>query len=469
MSQTSGALCAVILAAGEGKRMHSAKPKVMLEVLLKPMLGWVIDAARSSGISDLCVVTGYGEEVVKGFLCEYVGDAAETVTQKERKGTGHAVMQARRFLERHAGGQVLVACGDAPFLDTDTISSALRLHTEQGNAVTVISASLDNPFGYGRIIRSANGAVSAIVEQKEGTQEQLAINEVNSGAYWFNIDALLSVLDTEHLPASAVTGEHYLPDAVAALIGKGLNAGAYQASTTDVVLGANDPVQLYELGQTAREHIISGHISNGVSMPCTDSVIIGPDVTIGAGTVVLPGCILTGKTAVGSGCVIGPNTSLTGVTVGDSVKLNNTQAQDCRVLDGCDIGPFTSIRPGCVINSGVRLGSFVEVKNSSVGSGSSVAHLSYIGDSDIGEGVNVGCGCATANFDGRVKERCSIGDGAFIGCHTSLVAPVNLGAGVYTAAGSVITEDVPEDALAISRGKQVNKKGGAKGRFRNSK
>ncbi len=332
-------LCAVLLAAGEGKRMKSGKPKVMLEVLLKPMLGWVMDAARAAGVGDICVVTGHLEEQVKAYL----GKDAVTVTQHERKGTGHAVMMARDFLEAHRGGRVLIACGDAPFLDSFTITQALEQHISRGDAVTVISAALDDPFGYGRIIRTANGSVQAIVEQKEGTPEQLEVNEVNSGAYWFDVDALLQVLNPEHLAASGITGEHYLTDAVAALISIGTGAGAYTASTTDVVLGANNPVQLHELGEMARTGIIEKHISEGVAIPCTAGIIIGPDVTIDRDTTILPGTIIKGRSTIGSGCVIGPNTLIDDSTIGDGAKVNASQVTDSTVAPGSIVGPFQTV------------------------------------------------------------------------------------------------------------------------------
>ncbi len=339
MSEIRNDLCAVVLAAGEGKRMKSGKPKVMLEVLLKPMLGWVLDAARGAGIGDVCVVTGHLEEQVKAYL----GGDAVTVTQHERKGTGHAVMMARDFLEAHRGGRVLIACGDAPFLDTATITSALEQHVSRADAVTVISAELDDPFGYGRIIRAADGSVQAIVEQKEGTPEQLAVREVNSGAYWFDVDALLQVLDPGHLAASGITGEHYLTDAVAAVISIGRGAGAYTAETTDVVLGANNPVQLHELGEMARTRIINAHIAAGISIPCADGVIIGPDVRIDHDSVVLPGTVLKGSCTIGANCVIGPNSFIDSSAIGDGVTVNASNLRGVSVGDGDIVGPFANL------------------------------------------------------------------------------------------------------------------------------
>ncbi len=329
-------LCAVILAAGEGKRMNSGKPKVMLEVLLKPMLGWVMDAARAAGVGDVCVITGHMEEQVKAYL----GDSAVTRTQHERKGTGHAVMMARDFLEQHRGGRVLIACGDAPFLDCATITNALEQHIARGDGVTVISAELEEPFGYGRIIRTDSGAVQAIVEQKEGTPEQLAVREVNSGAYWFDVDALLQVLDPEHLSASGITGEHYLTDAVAAVISIGRGAGAYTAASADVVLGANNPVQLHELGEKARLGTIRACIAAGVAIPCTDGVIIGADACIGRDSVILPGTVIKGCCEIGERCVIGPNALVDSCAIGSDCTVNASQLRDVVLADGTAVGPF---------------------------------------------------------------------------------------------------------------------------------
>ncbi len=456
----SGSVCAIVLAAGEGKRMKSKKPKAMMEVLFKPMLGWVIDSVREAGVKDVCVVTGHLEQFVKEYLSKtYVGEnACSTVTQYERKGTGHAVMMAKEFLEAHRGGSVLILNGDAPFMDCRNISNSFCFHEVQGSCVTVISAMLDDPTGYGRILRAADGTLMSIVEHKEATMEQLAVKEVNSGAYWFNVDALLSVLDTDHITQSSVTGEYYLPDAVKLL---GDASSAFTADNASVVMGANDPVQLNELNQIARASIINNMVAEGVSITCTDGVIIGPDVSIGSGTVVLPGTILRGKVSIGSDCTIGPNTMIENSTVHDRVIINASQVKQSEILDGTDIGPFSQIRPNCKIGPKVHIGDFVEVKNSVLDEGSKVAHLTYVGDSDVGKRVNFGCGCVTVNYDGQHKARCVVGDDCFIGCNTNLVAPVNIGAGAYTAAGSTITEDIPSDALGIARARQVVKDGWA--------
>lgn len=447
--------CVVILAAGEGTRMKSKKPKVLAEVLYKPMIDWVIDSAKTCGAGqeDICIVTGHGRELLLAHLPQDIS----TVVQEQRLGTGHAVMQAREFLKARMDSHVLILGGDAPFMDGETVSGALKHHTETGSAVTVISASVENPTGYGRIVHDETGAFIGIVEEKDADAQQKAIREVNSGAYWFRCDALLAAL--EELETNAKyrqnkAGEYYLTDAVRILRAKGEGVATFTSASSDVVLGANDRVQLAELNEIARKKIIDMHRRNGVSIPFADGVIIAPDVTIGRDAEILRGTILRGKTVIAEDAVIGPDSCLTDVEVGEGSELTSVYGQSAKVGAGVSIGPFARLRPGTVIGDKAHVGNFVEVKNSTVGENSKISHLTYIGDTDMGRDVNVGCGCATANFTGKFKYRTTIGDHAFIGCDTTLVAPVKVGDRGYTAAGSVITKDVPDDALAFGRARQ---------------
>lgn len=444
--------CAVILAGGNGKRMKSDLPKPMFKVLGEPMIDWVIKACKASGISAVCVVTGYNHECLE----EYLGDRCYTVFQEERKGTGHAVMTAREFIENHSGGNTLILNGDAPFIDKDTIISALNQHTEKSNAVTVITSNISNPFGYGRIIRSGNG-ISSIVEEKEATMEQKKITEINSGVYWFNTENLLSSLD--ELKNDNSQGEYYLTDTVAILLNKGLRADAYLSQNPEVVLGANDRKGLLELNNTARMNEIYKHLDNGVEFNCTDGITIERGVIIGSGTLILPGTIIKGKTIISDNCVIGPNCLIDDCIIGYNTKLNYVQAFESTIGDNVKIGPFVHVRPNSTIKSGVKIGDFVEVKNSVVGEDTAIAHLTYVGDSDVGRHVNFGCGCVTVNYDGCKKSRTTIGDNAFIGCNTNLIAPVTVGNGAYTAAGTTVTKDVPDNALALDRGEFRIKEG----------
>jgi bifunctional UDP-N-acetylglucosamine pyrophosphorylase/glucosamine-1-phosphate N-acetyltransferase len=442
--------CAIILAAGDGKRMKSKKPKVLCEVLFKPMLAWVISSCQEAGVEDICVVAGYEYNQVLDFL----GDKHSHALQLERKGTGHAVMMANDFLNKNRGKNVLILCGDAPFMDKDTILNALNFHSDNKNSATIITASLENPSGYGRILRDENGIV-AIVEQKDANEQQLLINEVNSGGYWFNVDDLLSVLG--EITSNNSQGEHYLTDSISLLLAKKKRVDAYVSKNSDVILGANDRKGVFTLSEIARKRIIDNHFENGVEFVSIDGVVISPDAKIGCGSSILGGTILKGNVSIGENCTIGPNTLIENSIIGDNSKINASQVYKSKISNDVSIGPFSHIRPNSDIKSKAHIGDFVEIKNSEIGEGTSVSHLTYIGDSDVGKNVNVGCGVVTVNFDGVKKHRCVIEEGAFIGCNTNLISPVKVGKNAYTAAGSTITEDVEDGALAIARSRQQNK------------
>jgi len=443
---------AIILAAGKGTRMKSDLPKVLCEVLFKPMIKWVTNSCYNADINQICVVTGYKSELVKNVLNKEI----DIAIQAEQKGTGHAVMMAKHFLEKHIDGDVIVLCGDAPFMDSTTIQNAYDLHKRQKNAITVITARLDNPTGYGRIVRARNG-IQKIVEQKDASRNELLINEVNSGAYWFNVKHLLDVLfDVDDCNSQ---GEYYLPDTIALSLDKGKKVNAYISDNPDVVLGANSRFDLCNLNSIANTRVIDNHFDNGVEFVSLDGVLISPEVEIGKGTVILPSTILKGNTIIGKDCHIGPNSIIDSSTIQNNVTINSSQCYDSIVKSNATIGPFCHIRPNCVIEKDVHLGDFVEIKNSVIGESSHVSHLTYIGDSDVGKNVNFGCGVVTVNYNGETKSRCTIKDNAFIGCNTNLIAPVTVGEKGYTAAGSTITEDVPDEALAIARQRQTNKAG----------
>ncbi len=445
--------CAVILAAGEGTRMKSAKPKVLAQVLFVPMIDWVVDAVREAGIDDICAVTGHLSEQV----CDHLGGSCETVLQARCLGTGHAVAQAKAFIARHSGGNVLVLNGDAPLIDSKTVTAALDFHVSKGNSATVISATVDDPTGYGRMVRAADGSLRRIVEQRDATDDEKKITEVNSGAYWFNCDDLLSALDGIAEMGRAKK-EIYLTDAVEILLACGKRADAFTAENADVILGANDRFQLMQLNELARRKVLKENMLRGVDIPCTDGVIISPRAVIGADTQILPGTVITGRTVIESGCVIGPDSKLDSCTVGEGCVIDASRCESSTLGRNVTVGPFAHLRPGCVLSDGVHTGNFVEIKNSTVGKNTKISHLTYIGDSDVGEGVNFGCGCATANYDGTQKFRTTVGDKAFIGCHTCLVAPVTVGDHAYTAAGSVVTDDVPNGTMAIARSRQTIKR-----------
>lgn len=443
---------AVILAGGQGKRMKADMPKPLFKVLGEPMLEWVVSACEQSEINDICVVKGFRGEMID----EYLKGRCKTVLQAERLGTGHAVMQAVPFLKDNETGNTLVLNGDAPFIDEETIKKSLAYHCENNNSVTVITAELENPFGYGRIIRNGNG-ISGIVEQKDASEEQRKINEVNSGAYWFKTADLIQLLGK--ITNNNVQKEYYLTDTIAIAISEGKNAGAYKSENPDIIKGANDRKDLLNLNTYARMMVIEKHLENGIEFTCTDGVIIERGVEIGTGTEILPSTIIRGNTKIGKNCIIGANSVVENCTIGDNVKIDSSQVYDSVVEDNVTIEHYVHIRPNSHIQKGAYISDFVEIKNSVIGEQTAVSHLVYIGDSDIGRKVNIGAGTVTVNYDGIAKSRCTIGDKCFIGCNTNLIAPVKLGKAVYTAAGTTVTKDIPDYALAIDRGIMKVKEG----------
>lgn len=448
--------CAIILAGGKGTRMKSDSPKVMCEVLFEPMLYYVVRAVREAGCEDICVVTGYKHEVLEEYV-KTLGDDIKTVLQNPQLGTGHAVMTAREFVEAHADDEILILNGDGPLMDKATIDAAYDYHKKNDNSITLISALVDDTKGIGHIKRDENGTLLCIVEDKDADEEEKKINESNAGTYWFKGKSLLYALD--NITNNNAQNEYYLTDSLEILIKKGENAGAYVCDDCEATLGANDRKQLNTLNNIMRRNINDTLMLSGVDIPCTDGVMIGVDVEIGVGTTILPNTIIIGKTKIGSGCTIGPNTYIKDGVVGNNVILDNVKLLDSEVEDDVDCGPFVKVRAGSKLCKGVHIGNFVEVKNSVMGEGTKCAHLTYVGDSDVGKNVNFGCGTVTVNYDGTNKHRCKIGEHAFIGCNTNLIAPVEIGDFAFTAAGSTITDDVPENALSVARAKQVNKEG----------
>lgn len=452
--------CAIIMAGGKGTRMKSNGPKVMCEVLFEPMISHVVKTVKEMGAEDICVITGYEHEIVESFLAD-MDSSVKTVLQNPQLGTGHAVMQARDFITAHKDDDIIVLNGDGPLIDADTLNKAYDYHKGNNNSITLISAIVEDTNGIGHIKRDENGKLERIIEHKDATEEEKKnLNESNAGFYWFNGNDLLYALD--NITNNNAQNEYYITDSVAILIAAGKNAGAYVVEDAEVTLGANDRRQLNILNNIMRKNINEAHMINGVDIPCTDGVMIGRDVQIGKGTRILPNTIILGDTKIGKGCVIGPNSWVADSVIGNGVVLDNCKITDSTIEDGVDCGPFVKVRAGSVLKKGVHIGNFVEVKNSIVGEGTKSAHLTYIGDSDVGAGVNFGCGTVTCNYDGKVKSRCKIGDGAFIGCNTNLIAPVEVGEKAYIAAGSTITDDIPSDALSIARAKQVNKEGWVK-------
>lgn len=440
-------LVTIILAAGKGTRMKSKLPKVLHRAAGKPMLQHVLDAAKGAGAKRSIVVVGFGAEQVR----EAMGDQAEFVVQAEQLGTGHAVRQAEPLLKEE-GGTVVVLCGDTPLVTSGLITSLYEGHKAVGAKATVLTAIMPDATGYGRIVRTPEGDVARIVEQKDSTEEERRIKEVNSGIYCFECRELFAAL--AKVSCDNAQGEYYLPDVLEILRSQGEKIQAVVADDYESTLGINSRVQLAGAEKILRRRKNLELMNDGVTIMDPDSTFVDADVKVGADTVIYPFTWLEGSTTVGEGCQLGPNSRFSNAQIGDHVAAQFTYGHDCIIDSGVTMGPYVHLRPNAHIFNDVKIGNFVEVKNSNVGTGTKLPHLQYIGDSDIGANVNLGCGTVTVNYDGKLKHRTKIGDNAFVGCNTSLVAPVSVGDGAYIGAGSVITKDVPAGELAIGRARQ---------------
>lgn len=455
----------IVLAAGQGKRMKSKLYKVLHPVCGKPMVGHVLDAVESLEASRNIVVVGHGAEAVK----EYLGKRAEYVLQKEQLGTGHAVLQAKELLQEQ-DGVTFVVCGDTPLIREETLRNMLDLHLQNGAAATILTAEFANPHGYGRVLRDPAGQVTAIVEQKDCTPEQAAVREINTGTYCFDNKKLFAALS--QVKNDNAQQEYYLTDVIKIMKGHGEPVLAYCTDDLSEAIGVNDRVALSEAEQLMKSRIIRRHMLNGVTVTDPGNTYIGKDVRIGADTVLLPGCVLKGNTEIGEDCVIGPFVEMTDSTVGNGAHIKQSVLLEATAGNDVNVGPFAYLRPGAKLGDSVKIGDFVEIKNATIGEGSKVPHLSYVGDAVVGSHANIGCGVITANYDGFNKSVTEIGDGAFIGSNSNLIAPVKIGKGAYVVAGSTITHEVGDNDLAIARERQVNKPGYAekiRNRFKSKK
>ncbi|MEG2914810.1 MAG: bifunctional UDP-N-acetylglucosamine diphosphorylase/glucosamine-1-phosphate N-acetyltransferase GlmU [Oscillospiraceae bacterium] len=440
---------AIIIAAGNGKRMKSNKPKPMCEVLFKPMINWVLDSCFSAKIERISVVVTDENRFVQDALPQGI----QTYTQYEKLGTGHAIMTATDFIKENIECDVFLLCGDAPLIDNETLVNTLRFHRENNNDVTVVSANLNNPFGYGRIIRE-NGEFICITEEKDANAETKLINEINSGIYCAKASFLLKALPK--IQNNNASHEYYLTDIISIAKELGYKTGVIATDNPDSILGANDRKSLAMLNEIARQKVIDKLYDNGVNIPFSDSVIIAPSVKIGCDTTIMPNCIITGDTTIGENCTIGEATIISNSKIGDGNYIQSSNIENSIIENNTHIGPYAHIRPKSHIKNGVKLGNFVEIKSSVIGEKTSVAHLTYLGDSELGSYVNVGCGVVTANYDGKDKHKTIIGDSSFIGCNTNFIPPVKVGTGVVIGAGSTITDDIDDFALAMARAKQTN-------------
>ena len=442
---------AIILAAGKGTRMKSKYPKVVHKVCGKEMVNHVISVSKKSGVNDIVAILGHESDVVKEKLPKDTMIAMQT----EQLGTGHAVMMAKEHISEN--DTIVVLCGDTPLVNSDTLENLFKYHLDNGYHATVLTTKVDNPTGYGRIIRDENKDLLKIVEQKDANEEEKKAKEINSGIYCFNGKSLRESLDL--LDNNNAQGEYYLTDTIKIMRDKGQKVGAFNGSTIEELMGVNSRVELSKAEEIMRRRINESHMVNGVTIIDVNSTYIEADVEIGNDTIVYPGAMLRRNTKIGTNCVIGMNCSITNSQIGNYTEVQSSTIVDSTVGENTTVGPYAYLRPNSNIGNNVKIGDFVEVKNATIEDNSKASHLSYIGDAHVGKDVNIGCGVVFVNYDGKNKFKSTVKDGAFIGSNSNLVAPVTVEEKGYVATGSTITNDVPQGALAVARERQVIKEG----------
>jgi bifunctional UDP-N-acetylglucosamine pyrophosphorylase/glucosamine-1-phosphate N-acetyltransferase len=446
---------AIILAAGKGTRMKSKLYKVLHPVAGKPMVEHIINRVSETNPDEIITIVGHGAEKVK----EQLGERSKYALQEEQLGTGHAVMQAESFLKGKKG-TTLVISGDTPLLTTETLNNLFEYHQGKNASATILTAHAENPTGYGRIIRDHIGIVEKIVEQKDTTQEEARVQEINTGTYCFDNEALFDALSK--IGTDNAQGEYYLTDIIEILKDQGETISAYQTEDFEESMGVNDRMALAKANELMRDRINHMHMVNGVSFVDPKTTYIDAGVVIGSDTIVEAGVQIQGNTTIGSDCVIGAHSRIVDSTIEDQVVVTNSVIEESIVKSGADVGPYAHLRPKAEIGEGVHIGNFVEVKNATIGENTKVGHLTYVGDATLGKEINVGCGVVFVNYDGKQKHSSTIGDHSFIGSNANIIAPVDVAPNSSIAAGSTITNDVPEYALAIARARQENKEGYAK-------
>lgn len=450
-----GDVAAIILAAGKGTRMKSDLVKVMHGIGGSPMISWSVRAAKAAGAGRVALVTGHQAEKVAALFS--ADNSIILATQKEQLGTGHAALCAREALEGF-NGTVLILCGDVPLLRHETLTAMLANHEKRSATLSVLTTHLDNPFGYGRIVKREGGRVSRIVEEKDASSEERAISEINSGIYCVASDFLFTALSG--LKSDNAQGEQYLTDIVKIAAEQGQLCLAFPTDDPDEVMGINDRVQLAAAAAILRGRINRQLLLSGVTMIDPANTYIESGVLIGTDTVIYPNVHLSGNTAIGSGCLLEPGVTVRDCKIGAGVTIKTGSVlAEAEVGDHVSIGPMAHLRPGSILGKHVKIGNFVETKKIVMGEGSKASHLTYLGDAEIGKAVNIGCGTITCNYDGVKKHRTIIGDNVFVGSDVQLVAPVSVGSNSLIAAGTTVTKDVPPDSLAIARTPQINKDG----------
>lgn len=446
---------AIILAAGEGSRMKSNMPKVLHKVMNKSMVQRVIDVAKAAGAENIAVIVGHKAEEVKQALSN---ENASFFLQEEQLGTGHAVIQAESFIKDEK--DYIILYGDVPLITKETLEELVDFHRTKNNGVSIISAIVEDSAGYGHIIRDENGKFLKNVEFKDCNEAEKLVKEINSGIYCYKGSSLKKSLGA--INNNNVQGEYYLPDTLEIILKNGENVDAMSMCDVTEFFGVNSRLHLAEAETILKNRINKMHMENGVTIIDPSQTYIEDSVIIGCDTVVFPGTVLEGKTEIAEDCQIGPYSKLTNMKIGNRTKVQFSTAMDSKVGEDTTVGPYAYIRPNSDIGNKVKVGDFVEVKNSVIGNGTKISHLTYIGDTDAGNNINFGCGTVTVNYDGKNKFRTVIEDDVFIGCNANLVAPVTLKKGSYVAAGSTITKDVPENNLGIARNRQQNLEGWTK-------
>ena len=440
---------AVVLAAGKGTRMKSKLPKVLHKTGGREMINQVFEFLKESEVDQIILILGHGADEIK----EKLSLPTEIVLQKEQLGTGHAVMQAVDHI--NSDEEILVICGDTPLFTGDTLKKAGQLHKKSQAVVTVLTSIVDDPTGYGRVIRSPDGKkVLGIVEEKDCTEDERKIYEINTGTYFFAGSFLKEKLS--QIENKNAQGEYYLTDLLKIAVSSGLETRGYHLEDSAEALGINDRVQLAEAEKILRKRKVQQLMKDGVTFIDPDTAYIDSQVKISPDVIIYPNVIIEGDTNIGQDNVIGPDTRIIDSQIGANNTIERAKIVESIVGSGCAIGPYAYLRPGAELQDNVKVGDFVEIKKSLIGKGSKIPHLTYVGDAEVGKGVNIGCGTITCNYDGKNKYKTTIEDGAFIGSNTNLVAPVTIGEGAYIGAGSTITKDVPKDNLAIARGRQKN-------------